>query len=324
MAWEWAVAENAWRVADGLWRILLPMPWAVPFVNAYVVESRGQFMLIDAGTGWTTSLRALGRALKAIGVPRDGLDRTILTHRHIDHAGGAKAIQARWGGRVFLHPADLAYSLPEADVTIAWSGRHGADPALAERMAAALRDEVHVTYPDAVEPLTAFAFGDLAFDVIHVPGHSQGHVLLHERTRDWLFVGDQVLGVTAPSVWANPGTGASDPFGDYLASLAATAALTAGLVLPGHGLPMTEGLREITLEMLRYQEGFREKVLGAVGPEPSTSWEVLLRLQPAVASSPRRAGSALAEVIAVLLHLARTGRVEQIEEGLWARRGGAA
>lgn len=322
MAWEWAVAENAWKVAEGLWRVLLPMPWAVPFVNAYVVESRGQYMLVDAGTPWPTSLRALGRALKAIGVPRDGLERIVLTHRHIDHAGGARQVQARWGGRVFLHPADIAFTLPDAGATAAWSVRHGAEPALAERMAASLREEVHVTYPDVVEPLSGFSFGDLTFDVIHVPGHSQGHVLLHERSRDWLFAGDQVLGVTAPSVWANPGTGAADPFGDYLASLALTAEQKAALVLPGHGLPLTEGLRELTLEMLSYQHGFRDRVLAAVGAEPRSSWEVLNRLQPGVGMVPRRAGSALAEVVAVLLHLARTGQVERLDEGVWARRGG--
>ena len=94
MIWERAVAENAWQLDDGLYRILLPLPWAVPFVNTYVVESRSEFALVDCGANWLPSLRALGRALKAIGVPPGGLGTLLLTHGHPDHANAAGAINA--------------------------------------------------------------------------------------------------------------------------------------------------------------------------------------------------------------------------------------
>ena len=81
MIWERAVAENAWELDNGLYRILLPLPFAAPFVNVYLVQSRGEFLLIDAGADWLPSLRALGRALKTIGVPPKGLTTLLLTHR---------------------------------------------------------------------------------------------------------------------------------------------------------------------------------------------------------------------------------------------------
>jgi glyoxylase-like metal-dependent hydrolase (beta-lactamase superfamily II) len=84
---ERAVAEYAWQPDDGLGRILLPLPWAVPFVNVCLVASRDEFVLIDVGGDWLPSLRALGRALKVIGVPSGGLTGLALTHQHSDHRG---------------------------------------------------------------------------------------------------------------------------------------------------------------------------------------------------------------------------------------------
>src|SRR5262249_21336815 len=79
--------------------------------------------------------------------------------------------------------------------------------------------------------------------VVHLPGHSPGSVALHFPALDALFVGDAfatlnvLTGATGPRL--APFTADPD---QALASLARLDALSAGLVLPGHGQPWTDGL----------------------------------------------------------------------------------
>ncbi len=310
---EETVAENAWRLEEGLYRILLPMRWSVPFVSVYLVESQGRRMLVDAGLDAETSLRALGRALKAIGVPDGSLDLLLLTHRHPDHAGGAGAVQRRWGGRVLLHPADLAPPADGEPESVAWAVLQGV-PQEVIRAFAGFKPNGGVELGDAVTPLDPsrpIELGDLSFEVVEVPGHCPGQVMLHEKRRGWLFSADQVVEPDAPNVWMSPGV-AGDPLGGYLASLRRTAEIDAGLVLPSHGMPLRGGLREFVSRQLRFQEAFLARVRAAVPAEGASTWQVAIRLAPS-----RQDPSVLAEVLAALSHLGATGLLERSGAGVW-------
>jgi glyoxylase-like metal-dependent hydrolase (beta-lactamase superfamily II) len=319
---EKTVAENAWEVDEGLYRILLPLPWAVPFVNVYLIRSKDQFMLVDAGMGWSTSLRALGRALKAIGVGPAGLHSLVLTHRHPDHAAGAGSVHARWGGKVLLHPDDMAYDFPSPEEMARWALSHGMDPAQVAKLAAGRREPGLEPLPADTEPLETgrpLILGDLAFEVIHVPGHCPGQVMLLEPSRGWLLAADQVLSVLAPNVWHNPGT-TGDPLGQYLESLERTARIKAGLILPSHGAPMQGGLAENVQAMLQFQHEYIARVLGQVGREPRSAWALAVQLNPRMAGNPREGTSDLSEVLAALVYLQERGRVARTAEGLWVRQ----
>lgn len=320
MIWEQTVAENAWKVAEGLYRILLPLPWAVPFVNAYLAESRGQFMLVDCGFNWGTGLRSLGRALKAIGVPARGLTYLLLTHRHPDHASAAGPVHQRWGGQVLLHPADLGAFFPEAEAMAEWGRTHGLDEPLVARLLSRRREPVE-SLPERIDPLIMnepLRLGDLSFELIHVPGHCPGQVMLHERERGWLLAADQVLNVLAPNVWANAGT-TEDILGQYLESLERTAGVTADLILPSHGMPQRGGLRESAAAMAQFHQEYARRVYGSVTDQPRTSWEVARSFDPQTAADHREATSLLSEVLAALIHLERRGEVTRRGEALWVR-----
>ena len=79
--------------------------------------------------------------------------------------------------------------------------------------------------------------------VIHVPGHSPGSAALHMPGLGALFIGDAIAtrnvmtGATGPRI--APFT--ADP-AQALASLARLETIEAGLVLPGHGEPWTNGM----------------------------------------------------------------------------------
>jgi glyoxylase-like metal-dependent hydrolase (beta-lactamase superfamily II) len=83
-----------------------------------------------------------------------------ITHGHIDHVGGIAAVKRRWNVPVYLHPADRGLYDRATE-----QGRHFG---------------LTIETPPAPDHDLAegdrLTVGTLAFHVMHVPGHSPGHV----------------------------------------------------------------------------------------------------------------------------------------------------
>lgn len=116
----------------------------------------------------------LPRILDAIEKTAVTVDRILLTHGHIDHAGGAAELKERLG--------------------IPVEGPHLADEPMLERL-----DETGRRYGMEARPVVpgrwlregdAVAVGGLAFDVLHCPGHSPGSVVFVLRGEPFAVVGD--------------------------------------------------------------------------------------------------------------------------------------
>jgi glyoxylase-like metal-dependent hydrolase (beta-lactamase superfamily II) len=201
-------------------------------VNFYLVEEDGGLTLVDAG------------------VPgfRGQLDAVILTHGHIDHVGVAEGVR-RDGAKVWIHAADAAMARDgveqKTEGNIAGYLRYRATWRL---FSMAIR-QGGIRRPKIAE-VTEFGDGEV-LDVpghplvIHTPGHSNGHVVFQFADRGVLMAGDALC------TW-NPLTGRPGPqlMPRAFASSEAQAAeslgrldgIDAGVVLPGHGDPWTDGV----------------------------------------------------------------------------------
>ena len=224
------LAPGLHRIGDGL-------------VNVYLVADGSEVTIIDAGM--PGSWGDLPGELAAMGRTLEDVRALVLTHGHSDHIGFAERArrERRWPVSVHEFDAPLARGeVPNpakgggpikvgALLGFLWFGlRHGAlrTPVLKE--VGTYGDGATLEVPGSPR-------------VILVPGHTPGSAALHVPAHDALFVGDALAtravttGASGPMI--APFTADAD---EARRSLARLRGIEAGWLLPGHGLPWTDGV----------------------------------------------------------------------------------
>lgn len=161
-------ATSPRKIAPGVFMVGSPDLTDPRDCLCYLVDAPQARVLIDCGAG-PSAAAILDLAVKAAGKPPTHL---LLTHAHIDHAGGAAEIKRRTGCRVVIHAED-AQVLADGDTR-----RSAAD-----------------WYGLALEPVEADEVlgGDGAITlspqqkltILHTPGHTPGSLAA------WCLAGGQ-------------------------------------------------------------------------------------------------------------------------------------
>ena len=201
--------------------------WAAA-TNCYVIapERGGPAVIVDA----PPDVDAVARLLTAHDLVPVAL---LVTHGHVDHAGGAAGVVERTGVSAYLHPDD---DYLVSDPATQLRSIFGFVPPGAEEFAPPERyvDLAHGQH---------LAFAGFDFEVRHTPGHTLGHCVFVVQQEGLVFSGDQLF---AGSI------GRSDlPGGDFGTLMASMRTQVMTLpdetrVLPGHGPETTIG-RERTV-----------------------------------------------------------------------------
>ncbi len=151
-------------------------------VNAFLVQTLGRTVLIDAGGGSNVgpTLGNLPASLAASGVAPGEVDAVLVTHMHPDHIGGLVGAD----GRAAFPNAELAVSALEA---AHWLDSDVANvPDAATKTTVALAQAVAAAYPSlrrfqGTQPVPGI-------DPHPLPGHTPGHT--GYRIGDLLIWGD--------------------------------------------------------------------------------------------------------------------------------------
>ncbi|MFG1299661.1 MBL fold metallo-hydrolase [Xanthobacter sp. V3C-3] len=148
------------------------------------------------------------------------VEKIILTHGHVDHAAGAAELAESLGVPVEGPHAADQFLLDEIPASAARFGIEGARPVTPDR------------YFEEGETVSV---GDVSLDILHVPGHTPGHLVFVYRPLGLAIVGDTLF---------RGSVGRTDfPYGnpDQLISGIVEKLLPLGdnvVCLPGHG-PVT-------------------------------------------------------------------------------------
>ena len=115
------------------------------------------------------------RLLAAVAKTGATLEKVLVTHGHVDHCGGAAEVAERAGVPIEGPHREDAFWIDGLDQQGASFGVPGARSFTPDRW---------LDYGDVA------TVGELAFDVLHCPGHTPGHVVFASRERGIAFVGD--------------------------------------------------------------------------------------------------------------------------------------
>ena len=151
--------------------------------------------LIECGPALT--VQAVIDGLAALGLAADDLAYLVLTHIHLDHAGGA---------------GDVAAAFPKAQVVVSEHGaRHLADPDRLNASSARVYGPLFETVYGACTPVPAERLRSIAdrdeldlgggrqLELLHTPGHAKHHLGVFDPDTGAVFAGDSV-GVQLPGM----------------------------------------------------------------------------------------------------------------------------
>lgn len=318
---------EAREVAPGTWKITLPIPFPLRTVNVYALVGTDGWALVDAGMGTPDAREAFSAGLARAGLKIDNLKAIVLTHHHPDHIGLSGELQEQSGARVYMHPID------ERSVRILWEGtmpqrfesvstffkRNGlentelwytrSDP---QAVRTILRVPPHEAFTLVEDGASINLLGE-TYQVLWVPGHADGQIVLF-RERDGVFVSaDHVLPRITPNIGLYSTRDRPNPLGDYLDSLRKVEHLPASLVLPGHGEPFTD-LGERVREILHHHDERLALVLSLLAERPQHAASLTRQMFAERRIKNHEAlRMAMAEVMAHLEYLRVRGQITQQE-----------
>jgi glyoxylase-like metal-dependent hydrolase (beta-lactamase superfamily II) len=292
-------------------------------VTMTVIADGDHVTIVDCGV-WRPDLpdggvAALEAGLEGAGYALRDVSRVIVTHAHIDHYGLAGRLMELTGAELLMHAhTDLdceKYRHP--DTARARRRDTYADHGVSETERTDLADHLTRWLPYLHSVVEAsrrlrggetLTIGDAAWEVVHTPGHSLGHVCLWSPSRELLLSGDHLLPGITPPVTFERGFDA-DPLRSYLDSLRRIADLRPQLVYPGHGRPFGDAVARIEA-ILRNKVRRLGKVRAAIREQPCTVTELADRLV-AKAILPHQRQLAISETLAHIAYLRWSGAVER-------------
>lgn len=152
----------------------------------HMVVEQGHVAIIDTGTN--DSLPRLQAALQGMDIAAENVDFVILTHIHLDHAGGAGSMMRAFpNAKLVVHPR---------------GARHMADPSKLVAGAAAVygASEVRRLYGEIL-PIDAARIIEATHELVvrlgnrellclDTPGHARHHISIVDRGSNAIFTGD--------------------------------------------------------------------------------------------------------------------------------------
>lgn len=283
-------AAPAFRtVAPRIHRIDLPL--GERYASLYLVTGDDACLLFDAGVSGMIGDYVIP-TLSVLGVDPADVRHVLLSHCDVDHFGGAADARAAFPeAQLIAHELDAPamedfatyvaeradgfgdFGWSETPETLAWARSVTAEAAL----------DATVCGGEQIE------LGGIVIEVLHVPGHSSGHLALWEPASRTVLVSDAVLGRSVDLADGTPAFPPTYRFVDeYLSSVRAIESLHAHTLLTAHYPTMTGDEVQAFLDASRdFAAELDDLVLTAVKEADGVSFEgILAKVNPIAGDWP--------------------------------------
>ncbi|MEI9479559.1 MAG: MBL fold metallo-hydrolase [Deltaproteobacteria bacterium] len=200
----------------------------IPDSHTYVIGDPASKDLSLIDPGLTGKGKYKIQSLQKMGIELSSIKRIILTHTHFDHMGCLSEIQKQIpGAELWIHVLE-AEPLEEGDERTVY----GMD------MFRGMCQTQYGLKPGAftfqvqrkLQGGETLDLGGMAWEIIHIPGHSMGSIALYNKTEKILIPGDVIYSDYAIGRFDLHGADASE----LKKSLLRLAELKVDVLLPGH------------------------------------------------------------------------------------------
>ena len=314
-------------IASGCVRLTLPDPFVPGVTAVFLVGDERSPVLVDAGAGTDECEQALRERLADLGHAVADLPM-LLTHTHLDHAGGLLRATPR---ELTAHERAVAEMRDTAP-------RSSRGPEALRRMG--VEESVIAELAPRGEPVGDSPLVDIRVDRelsgsegelpgapgwrwLLAEGHAPGHLVLFDTASRTLLAADQFLQKwKTPLIVSDPDF---DSFGAYLASIDAALSLGPTRICSSHTQTIesgTEWLRETGDSLRRRLERVEETASRSADRDGTervenglSAEDVLAALYPTASRGPLRIVF-LREILAMLRHLAFEGQLRrELQDG---------
>lgn len=164
----------------------------------YLIVHDRRAAIID--TGCNASVPQILAALASLNVRPETVDWVMLTHIHLDHAGGAGSLMcALPNARLVVHPRGAHHLVEPGRLWQSSAAVYGPERAFE------LYGHIVPVQPDCIVAAEAGQVFDLAgrsLEVVYAPGHAQHHICIWDEVSCAFFTGD-AFGISYRELDAN-------------------------------------------------------------------------------------------------------------------------
>lgn len=312
---------NKYLLEANIYRMPVPVPFPMKYIYCYLVKGQNGWTLIDTGFNYSEARQFWHDALTELSIQPKEIKTIYLTHFHPDHLGLAGWMQELTGAPVFIGSIELerlnATWGPESthlEDMHSMCTHHGVPEDLTEQIIFQLsKMKTHVTpLPELTKIDTpTITIGDQEWQVIHTPGHSDGHLCFYEPKSKRIFVGDHILDKITPNISLWPGCH-PNPLEEYMESLKKIAELDIERTFPAHGKVIENVHKRIEQILVHHEERLND--MAHLVKEGKTAYQVANEAFNHRELNAHQWRFALAETLAHLEYLYIAGRIEKREE----------
>ncbi|XEC96481.1 MBL fold metallo-hydrolase [Paenibacillus tarimensis] len=311
-------------------QVKVPLPFSLRWVNSYLIPGRDGVTLVDPGLHTPEASACWERVMAQYGIGMPDIRLILITHQHPDHYGLAGWFQQRTGAPVMMSRLSYAYTQRLwgndrrfGESLVAMYAEHGMPQELLALIGPHLESFVERVSPQPeitfLELSGSIRFGDREWEIIHTPGHAEGHLCFYDRLCKTMLCGDQVLPDITPNISVVP-DGDDNPLLTFLSSLKQLRKYEVEFAWPGHRDPFS-GFSERIEEII----GHHERRLAAIRrwlEEPLSAYEVFEKLfGQRVKGNVHNLRFAMSETLAHLYYLAGQGEAIAFRHnGQWSYR----